>query len=422
MSIIMPNRRFKRFIKSSEEHLRFYVLYLSHLDDDKVNNDFRNISLYDVKELQHNFIELVALRIGCHVDQLESGELPRYEEDDLNDLLDELIETDKSYLITQEHTDWLQSDREVYFLISMLKIMRISRINLTQHHNESRSMERWFWPQLNDKDSQKRAQKRKREAEEEVLNRLRNKYGRPHSHEVPESHYPYSESELIPLSKSSFNESYFNKKVDEILQKDKQDKEKSFLERLESKPLDSILEALDSICNLCPTSEGNSAIMVINHLHLNCFTNQISLATAQNLLYTIRNLCIEANTKVPLLTWEMLRTNNKNLINLTYNRLEAQYTISRLFLPSQDTAIQKKCIVSTLDLLSVTTSNFDHRVKLLKDKFSADKRDSKDYSLELNDKQWEMLVDLAGGDTKSKINRTLNKILKDAYKNRFHEK
>ncbi|TOY91420.1 hypothetical protein DM587_19140 [Vibrio fluvialis] len=70
----------------------------------------------------------------------------------------------------------------------------------------------------------------------------------------------------------------------------------------------------------------------------------------------------------------------------------------------------------------MTTSNFDHRVKLLKDKFSADKRDSKDYSLELNDKQWEMLVDLAGGDTKSKVNRTLNQILKDAYKNRFHEK
>ncbi|OOX29431.1 hypothetical protein BJL83_20875 [Vibrio parahaemolyticus] len=162
--------------------------------------------------------------------------------------------------------------------------------------------------------------------------------------------------------------------------------------------------------------------MVINHLHLNCFTKQISLATAQNLLYTIRNLFIKANTKVPLLTWDMLRTNNKNLINLTYNRLEAQYAISRLFLPSQDTVIQKKCIVSTLDLLSVTTSNFDHRVKLLKDKFSADKRDSKDYSLELNDKQWEMLIDLAGGDTKSKVNRTLNQILKDAYKNRFHEK
>ncbi|MBF4381440.1 hypothetical protein, partial [Vibrio anguillarum] len=104
--------------------------------------------------------------------------------------------------------------------------------------------------------------------------------------------------------------------------------------------------------------------MVINHLHLNCFTKQISLATAQNLLYTIRNLFIKANTKVPLLTWDMLRTNNKNLINLTYNRLEAQYAISRLFLPSQDTVIQKKCIVSTLDLLSVTTSNFDHRVKL----------------------------------------------------------
>lgn len=418
----MPNRRFKRFLKSSEEHLRFYVLYLSHLNDDKVNNDFRNISLYDVKELQHNFIELVALHIDCHVDQLESGELLRYEEDDLNDLLNELIEADKSYLITQEHTDWLQSDREVYFLISMLKIMRVSKICLPQLRNESQSMGELFWPQLNDKDNQEKAQKRKREAEEEVLNRLRKIYGGIHSHEASESNGLYSESELIPLSKSYFNQKSFNKKVEEILQKDKQDKEKKSLERLESKPLTRTLEALNSICNLCPTSEGKTAIMVINHLHLNCFTKQISLATAQNLLYTIRNLFIKANTKVPLLTWDMLRTNNKNLINLTYNRLEAQYAISRLFLPSQDTVIQKKCIVSTLDLLSVTTSNFDHRVKLLKDKFSADKRDSKDYSLELNDKQWEMLIDLAGGDTKSKVNRTLNQILKDAYKNRFHEK
>lgn len=53
---------------------------------------------------------------------------------------------------------------------------------------------------------------------------------------------------------------------------------------------------------------------------------------------------------------------------------------------------------------------------------SVDKRDSKNYSLELNDKQWEMLVDIAGSDTKSKINQTLNKTLKYAYKNRFHKK
>lgn len=227
MSIIMQNRRFKRFLKSSEEHLRFYVLYLSHLNDDKVNNDFRNISLYDVKELQHNFIELVALHIDCHVDQLESGELLRYEEDDLNDLLNELIEADKSYLITQEHTDWLQSDREVYFLISMLKIMRVSKICLSQLRNESQSMGELFWPQLNDKDNQEKAQKRKREAEEEVLNRLRKIYGGIHSHEASESNGLYSESELIPLSKSYFNQKSFNKKVEEILQKDKQDKEKN---------------------------------------------------------------------------------------------------------------------------------------------------------------------------------------------------
>lgn len=219
MSIIMPNRRFKRFLKSSEEHLRFYVLYLSHLNDDKVNNDFRNISLYDVKELQHNFIELVALHIDCHVDQLESGELLRHEEDDLNDLLNELIETDKSYLITQEHTDWLQSDREVYFLISMLKIMRVSRICLPQLRNESQSMGELFWPQLNDKYNQEKAQKRKREAEEEVLNRLRKKYGGLHSHEASESNGLYSELELIPLSKSFFDEDFLTKKLKKFYKK-----------------------------------------------------------------------------------------------------------------------------------------------------------------------------------------------------------
>ncbi|EKO3450425.1 hypothetical protein NTE11_001385 [Vibrio fluvialis] len=215
----MPNRRFKRFLKSSEEHLRFYVLYLSHLNDDKVNNDFRNISLYDVKELQHNFIELVALHIDCHVDQLESGELLRHEEDDLNDLLNELIETDKSYLITQEHTDWLQSDREVYFLISMLKIMRVSRICLPQLRNESQSMGELFWPQLNDKYNQEKAQKRKREAEEEVLNRLRKKYGGLHSHEASESNGLYSELELIPLSKSFFDEDFLTKKLKKFYKK-----------------------------------------------------------------------------------------------------------------------------------------------------------------------------------------------------------
>ncbi|EMP4391537.1 hypothetical protein WD373_000519 [Vibrio fluvialis] len=224
----MPNRRFKRFLKSSEEHLRFYVLYLSHLNDDKVNNDFRNISLYDVKELQHNFIELVALHIDCHVDQLESGELLRHEEDDLNDLLNELIETDKSYLITQEHTDWLQSDREVYFLISMLKIMRVSRICLPQLRNESQSMGELFWPQLNDKYNQEKAQKRKREAEEEVLNRLRKKYGGLHSHEASESNGLYSELELIPLSKSFFDEDFLTKKLKKFYKKTNRIRKKNF--------------------------------------------------------------------------------------------------------------------------------------------------------------------------------------------------
>ncbi|MBD1577375.1 hypothetical protein HC723_13145 [Vibrio sp. S11_S32] len=130
---------------------------------------------------------------------------------------------------------------------------------------------------------------------------------------------------------------------------------------------------------------------------------------------------IKAYANVPL-SWDILKTENDKLIDKTYGRLQSQYQISNLFFPAEDTSIKKKCMVTTLDLLFTTSANFPQRLKLLTDKFSLDKANSEDFQIALNQKQWDMLVELAEGDAKPKINRTINKLLKAAYKDRFNKK
>lgn len=387
----MQNKRLNRFLNETETHLRFYVLYLSYMDDKKEHSDFRDLALFNYQELQHRFIEVLSFYLKVNVTALEKGELVDEKERRLDRLLNKLHEESVDNLITSEFTSWLKNDREKYFFHSILKAMVIAKVNLVERPDDTKTIGEILWPQLKDKQYLEEIEKRKQSAKKRAFENI---------------------SEGIRKA---------NEEAERIFQEREDRREKRKQEEFDNIRLDSTLEAVKLVCRLCPTIDKDSHIIIINYLTYHCISGDITLKTAQDLLLRIRSIYIEAYANVPL-SWDILKTENDKLIDKTYGRLQSQYQISNLFYPAEDTSIKKKCMVTTLDLLFTTSANFPQRLKLLTDKFSLDKANSEDFQIALNQKQWDMLVELAEGDTKPKINRTINKLLKGAYKDRFNKK
>ncbi|CAK2676517.1 conserved hypothetical protein [Vibrio crassostreae] len=387
----MQKKRLNRFLNETETHLRFYVLYLSYMDDKKEHSDFRDLALFNYQELQHRFIEVLSFYLKVNVTALEKGELVDEKERRLDRLLNKLHEESVDNLITSEFTSWLKNDREKYFFHSILKAMVIAKVNLVERPDDTKTIGEILWPQLKDKQYLEEIEKRKQSAKKRAFENI---------------------SEGIRKA---------NEEAERIFQEREDRREKRKQEEFDNIRLDSTLEAVKLVCRLCPTIDKDSHIIIINYLTYHCISGDITLKTAQDLLLRIRSIYIEAYANVPL-SWDILKTENDKLIDKTYGRLQSQYQISNLFYPAEDTSIKKKCMVTTLDLLFTTSANFPQRLKLLTDKFSLDKANSEDFQIALNQKQWDMLVELAEGDTKPKINRTINKLLKGAYKDRFNKK
>ena len=387
----MQKKRLNRFLNETETHLRFYVLYLSYMDDKKEHSDFRDLALFNYQELQHRFIEVLSFYLKVNVTALEKGELVDEKERRLDRLLNKLHEESVDNLITSEFTSWLKNDREKYFFHSILKAMVIAKVNLVERPDDTKTIGEILWPQLKDKQYLEEIEKRKQSAKNRAFENI---------------------SEGIRKA---------NEEAERIFQEREDRREKRKQEEFDSIRLDSTLEAVKLVCRLCPTIDKDSHIIIINYLTYHCISGGITLKTAQDLLLRIRSMYIETYANVPL-SWDILKTENDKLIDKTYGRLQSQYQISNLFYPAEDTSIKKKCMVTTLDLLFTTSANFPQRLKLLTDKFSLDKANSEDFQIALNQKQWDMLVELANGDTKPKINRTINKLLKAAYKDRFNKK
>ncbi|CAK1718510.1 conserved hypothetical protein [Vibrio crassostreae] len=390
----MHKKRLTRFLNDTETRLRFYVLYLSYSDDRKEHSDFRDLALLNYQELQHRFIEGISSDLMINIAALDKGDLPTTQEQKLDELLNKLHDESVDYLITSEFTSWLKGDREKYFFHSMLKMMVITKVNLVASPDDVKIIGDRLWPRLKDKQHLDEIEERKKEAKRRALNRLHNQ-------------------KIVLSELSSEAEKIF--KQDEERRNTAEQREFNRISR------DPTLQAIELVCRLCPTIDKQSDIIIINYLTYLCISRELALTTVQELLLRIRSMYIQACENVSL-NWDILKTENERLINKTYDRLQSQYKISNLLFPTSDTKIRKRCTITTLDLLFITSTNFSHRLKLLTDKFSSDKANSEDFQIALNEKQWEMLVELAKGDTKPKINRALNKLLKDAYKIRFNKR
>ncbi|WP_116870079.1 hypothetical protein [Vibrio splendidus] len=386
----MHKKRLNRFLNETETHLRFYVLYLSYMDDRKEHSDFRDLALFNYQDLQHRFIEVLSFNLKVNVTALEKGELEGEKERKLDRLLNRLHEESVDNLLTSEFTSWLKNDREKYFFHSMLKAMVVAKVNLVERPDDTKTIGDILWPQLKDKQYLEGIKERKESAMKRAFVRVSG------------------------LTKA-------REEAERIFQEEEEKIEKRKQEKFDNTRFDSTLEAVKLVCRLCPTIDKDSHIIIINYLTYHCISGDITLKEAQDLLLRIRSMYIEACKNVSL-SWDILKTENDKLIDKTYGRLQSQYQISNLFFPAEDTSIKKKCMVTTLDLLFITSTNFPQRLKLLTDKFSLDKANSEDFQIALNQKQWDMLVELAEGDTKPKINRTINKLLKAAYKDRFNKK
>lgn len=393
----MHNGRLKNFKLANESHLRFYIIYLSHQGNK--NCCLQDLALLDYKGLQHRFIETLATHLIINVDSLEKEELTPRQNHKLNRELDHLHDNLDVFLINDEYTSWLKSDREILFFHSMLKIIFISKKDILARPNDIILIGESLWPKLNNK-----------------------KYKNQKNEHEKKSDYQIQK--FTDWRKTNSNTGGFsrliNRSKNTLIQKECI-KDKDISREVKNSSSNQTLEAIKIACTLCSTIDKKAHITIINHLTHSCIVKDIELETAQELLIALRSLYIKSYQKISL-DWDILKTENNKLISKTYDRLDSQYKITNIFFPTRDPIIQKQCIITTLDLLFATTNNFEHRLKLLADKFSLDKSNSEDHSIFLNDKQWDMLVDIAGGNTKTKINLALNKILKEAYKNRFNGK
>lgn len=114
----------------------------------------------------------------------------------------------------------------------------------------------------------------------------------------------------------------------------------------------------------------------------------------------------------------IIKNDNHELINKTYERLIKQFELLRFFPPVEDPEIRQDCIVAFLDVLCITTNKdeFQERFKLIRDKFSLDKSECEDFTLDFSNKQWNMLVDIADSKSHSKIKQELNKMIRTRHK------
>ncbi len=396
-----PNYRFTQVRDNTRNsHLRFYINYLYYQKHETILNGY-DFSVMHHRGLKHHFTEMVAEYLNFETELLDSGEFDYETKRKLNRLLNDLRIAAQEYMLPDWYTNWVNSERALFFFYSAIKISIDSNILITRTRYSKIHIGQHLWPNLGTLGQQKRLLQDKENVREIVIDEM------IRSDREEKNHLPKSYLRKKYVNDTSLTED----KVNEILVAEKEE-----LEDIQ-KEHNSYLEALRQIENYDPTIDEYALEKIIDHFNFIAFTGESYQGKNARFVENIKRLYKESYAGVPT-SRNIVKNDNPTLINKTYERLVAQYQIHQIYTPTECPNIRQQCIIAFLDILNATTidDEFKERFRLIGDKFSLDKGDSADFTIELPAKQWEMLIELAKSKYPSKVKTILNKIIRQEYK------
>lgn len=396
-----PNYRFTQVRDHTRNsHLRFYINYLYYKKHNTILNGY-DFSVMHHSGLKHHFTEMVAEYLNIETELLASGEFGYEIKRTLNRLLNDLRIAAQEFMLPDWYTNWVNSERALFFFYSAIKVSIDSNILITRTRYSKIHIGQYLWPTLSTLGQQKRLLQDKENVREIVIDEMI-RSDREEKNYLPKSYL---------REKYSNDTSLTEEKVNEKLALEKEE-----LQNIQ-KEYNSYLEALRQIENYDPTIDDHALEKIIDHFNFIAFTGDSYQGENARFVKSIKRLYKESYADVPT-SRNIVKNDNPILINKTYERLVAQYQIHYIYTPTECPNIRQQCIIAFLDILNATTINeeFKERFKLIGDKFSLDKGDSADFTIELPTKQWEMLIELAKSKYPSKIKATLNKIIRQEYK------
>ncbi|OEE76361.1 hypothetical protein [Vibrio ordalii] len=396
-----PTHRFTLFRDNSHDsELRFYISYLYFKKHGNLLNGY-DLSVLQRSGLKHHFTEIVAESLMILTEDLENGILRDEKKREIRYLLNDLNSATQKYMLPHYCTSWINSYRALFFVYLIIKISIKSNILITNTRFSKVYIGQFLWPTLNSHGQQER----KEEHEKKIRNmfirelsqedRQRNSYSRE-----GDDKQPYLTEENLT-----------DEKVEQYLKDEEKTIEKI---RSEGSPY---LDALKELENYDPVNDLYARNKIIDYFNVIAFTQEAYRGENAHFLENLQRLYRQSYSELSSYRG-IIKNDNYELINKTYERLIKQFELLRFFPPVEDPEIRQDCIVAFLDVLCITTNKdeFQERFKLIRDKFSLDKSECEDFTLDFSNKQWNMLVDIADSKSHSKIKQELNKMIRTRHK------
>ncbi|MBY7813061.1 hypothetical protein NB466_20600 [Vibrio fluvialis] len=396
-----PTHRFTLFRDNSHDsELRFYISYLYFKKHGNLLNGY-DLSVLQRSGLKHHFTEIVAESLMILTEDLENGILRDEKKREIRYLLNDLNSATQKYMLPHYCTSWINSYRALFFVYLIIKISIKSNILITNTRFSKVYIGQFLWPTLNSRGQQERKEEHEKKIRDMFIRELsqedrqRNSYSRE-----GDDKQPYLTEENLT-----------DEKVEQYLKDEEKTIEKM---RSEGSPY---LDALTELENYDPVNDQYARNKIIDYFNVIAFTQEAYRVDNARFLENLQRLYRQSYSELSSYRG-IIKNDNHELINKTYERLIKQFELLRFFPPVEDPEIRQDCIVAFLDVLCITTNKdeFQERFKLIRDKFSLDKSECEDFTLDFSNKQWNMLVDIADSKSHSKIKQELNKMIRAKHK------
>ncbi|MCG6350845.1 hypothetical protein [Vibrio fluvialis] len=396
-----PTHRFTLFRDNSHDsELRFYISYLYFKKHGNLLNGY-DLSVLQRSGLKHHFTEIVAESLMILTEDLENGILSDEKKREIRYLLNDLNSATQKYMLPHYCTSWINSYRALFFVYLIIKISIKSNILITNTRFSKVYIGQFLWPTLNSRGQQERKEEHEKKIRDMFIRELsqedrqRNSYSRE-----GDDKQPYLTEENLT-----------DEKVEQYLKDEEKTIEKM---RSEGSPY---LDALTELENYDPVNDQYARNKIIDYFNVIAFTQEAYRVDNARFLENLQRLYRQSYSELSSYRG-IIKNDNHELINKTYERLIKQFELLRFFPPVEDPEIRQDCIVAFLDVLCITTNKdeFQERFKLIRDKFSLDKSECEDFTLDFSNKQWNMLVDIADSKSHSKIKQELNKMIRAKHK------
>lgn len=316
-------------------------------------------------------------------------------------LLNDLKRATQKYMLPNYCTSWINSYRALFFVYLIIKISIKSNILITNTRFSKVYIGQFLWPTLNSRGQQERKDEHEKKIRDMFIRELSQEDRQRNSYSLEgDDKQPYLTEENLT-----------DEKVEQYLK----DEEKS-IEKIRSEG-SPYLDALQELENYDPVNDQYARNKIIDYFNVIAFTQEAYRVENARFLENLQRLYRQSYSELSSYRG-IIKNDNHELINKTYERLIKQFELLRFFPPVENPVIRQDCIVAFLDVLCITTNKdeFQERFKLIRDKFSLDKSECEDFTLDFSDKQWNMLVDIADSKSHSKIKQELNKMIRAKHK------